>query len=84
MLFGALMAATPSRPDVLQLKDGSTTLGPKSLDDLATQLRQRYPDGEYERTLHRERDRQAEQRWADAMNNLIEILVDAVVKEAAP
>jgi hypothetical protein len=72
------------REDVLQLKDGSTTLEAKSLDDLAAQLRQRYPDGEYERTLHRERDRQAEQRRADAMNNLIEILVDAVVKEVAP
>jgi len=52
----------PQRPreDVLQLKDGSTALEAKSLDDLAAQLRQRYPDGEYERTLHRERDRQAE------------------------
>ena len=72
------------REDVLQLKDGSTTLEAKCLVDLAAQLRQRYPDGEYERTLHRERDRQAEQRRADAMNNLIEILVDAFVKEAAP
>jgi hypothetical protein len=73
----------PQRPreDVLQLKDGSTTLEAKSLDDLVAQLRQRYPDGEYERTLHRERDREAEQRRADAINNLIEILVDAVVKD---
>jgi hypothetical protein len=44
----------------------------------------RYPDGEYERTFHRERDRQVEHRRADAMNNLIEILVDAFVNEAAP
>jgi hypothetical protein len=73
----------PQRPreDVLQLKDGSTTLEAKSLDDLAAQLRQRYPDGEYERTLHTERDREAEQRRAAAMNNLTEILVDAVVKD---
>ena len=40
------------REDVLQLKDGSTTREANSLDDLASQLRQRYPDGEYERTLH--------------------------------
>jgi hypothetical protein len=68
-------AAQRPRESVLHLKDGSTTLDAKSLDDLAAQLRQRYPDGEYERTLHRERDRQAEQRRAHAMNNLIEILV---------
>jgi len=69
------MAPMAQRPkeDVLQLKDGCTTLEAKSLDDLAAQLRQRYPDGEYERTLHRERDRQAEQRRADAMNNLVEM-----------
>jgi hypothetical protein len=40
------------REDVLQLMDGSTTLQAKSLDDLASQLRQRYPEGEYGRTLH--------------------------------
>jgi hypothetical protein len=51
--------------------------------DLAAQLRQRYPDGEYERTLHSERNRQAEQRRADAMNEPIETLLDAFVKEAA-
>jgi len=55
------MAQRPGE-DVLQLKDGSITLEAKSLNDLTAQLRQRYQDGEYERTLHRERDRQAEQR----------------------
>jgi len=69
------------REDVLQLEDGCTTFEAKNLDDLVAQLRQRYPDGEYERTLHRERDRQAEQRRADAMHNLIEILVNAFVKD---
>ena len=44
---------------------------------------ERYPDGAYERTLRRERDRPAEERRADAMNKLVEILVEAVVKEAA-
>jgi hypothetical protein len=55
----------------------------KSLDDLATQLRERFPDEAYERRLRRERDREAEERRADAMNKLIDILVEAVVKEAA-
>jgi hypothetical protein len=67
----------PQRPreDVLQLKDGSTTLEARSLDDLAAQLRQRY-------ALHRERHREAEQRRAAAINNLIEIPVDAVMGSA--
>lgn len=34
--------------ETLQLKDGSATLDAKSLDDLATQLRERYPDEAYE------------------------------------
>ena len=33
--------------------------------------------------MRRERDRPAEERRADAMNKLVEILVEAVVKEAA-
>ena len=44
---------------------------------------ERYPDGADERTLRRERDRQAEERRADAMSKLVEILVEAVVKEMA-
>jgi len=38
-------------------------------------------DSKIRATLLRERDRQAEQRRADALDNLIEILVDAFVKE---
>jgi hypothetical protein len=33
--------------------------------------------------LRRERDRQAKERRADAMSKLVEILVEAVVKEMA-
>lgn len=68
--------------EVLQLNDSSAILEARSLDDLAAQLRERYPDGKYERTLHRERDRAAEERREDAMNGLIGILVEAMVKEA--
>jgi hypothetical protein len=75
----------PQKPteEKLQLMDGSAILEAKSLDDLATQLRERFPDEAYERRLRRERDREAEERRADAMNKLIDILVEAVVKEAA-
>ena len=50
---------------------------------LATQLHERYPDDAYQRMLRGERDREAQERRADAMNKLVEILVEAVVKEAA-
>ena len=67
--------------EILQLKDGSTTLEAKSLDDLAAQLRDRYPDGTYERTLHRERDREAEVRRAEALHQLAKTVAKAVVRE---
>lgn len=67
--------------EILQLKDGSTTLEAKSLDDLAAQLRERYPDDAYERTLHQERDREAEARRAQALHQLVKILAEAVVRD---
>lgn len=67
--------------EVLQLGDGATTLEARNLEDLAKQLRQRYPDEAYERTLHRARDYQAEERRADALRRLIEILAKTAVKE---
>ena len=67
--------------EILQLKDGSATLEAKSLDDLATQLRERYPDEAYERMLRRERDREAEERRADAMNKLVEIQLDSAWRQ---
>lgn len=69
------------REEYLLLQDGPAPLEAKNLDNLGVQLRERYPDGEFERTLHWERDRQAEQRRAQAMNGLIQILAGAVVKE---
>src|SRR3984885_126428 len=58
------------REEILRLQDGSVILEAISLDDLAAQLRQKYPDSGYERTPHRERDREAEERRAEAMNQL--------------
>ena len=52
-----------------------------TLDDLAAQLRQKYPDEAYERTLHRKRDHETEQRRAEAMNGLIEILAKSVAEQ---
>lgn len=70
----------PQRPreEFLALQDGAEELEAKNLDDLIAQLRQRYPDGAYERTLHRERDRQRE----EAMDRLTEILLPRAYLEA--
>jgi hypothetical protein len=66
--------------EILQLKDGSATLEAKTIDEFAAQLGARYPDGKYERTLHHERGREAEERRAEAMNRLIRILAEAAVQ----
>ncbi len=67
--------------EILQLKDGSATLEAKSLDDLAAQLRERYPDGAYERTLHQERNWEAEVRREEALHQLAKIVAEAVVRD---
>lgn len=68
--------------EILQLKDGTATLEAKSIQDLAAQLRARYPDDAYERTLHWERDREAEVRRAEAIKKLGEILLPRAYLEA--
>ena len=68
--------------DILQLRDGEATLEANSIEDLAAKLRARYPDDVYERTLHWERDREAEVRRAEVVNKLSEILLPGVYLEA--
>lgn len=63
--------------EVLQIQDGATTLKAKTFDDLVTQLRHEYSDGEYERTLRRERDYEA----AHAMIDLMALVANAVAKK---
>jgi hypothetical protein len=72
----------PGRPneELLQLKDGSKTLDAKNLDDLAAQLRRRYPDDAYERRLFKVRDRETEKRRADALKGLMQIIAEAAVE----
>jgi len=69
------------REDVLELQDDTTTLEAQNLQDLANQLRTRYPDGLYERTLHNERDREAEKQRQKAFNSLIDLLAEYVVRD---
>jgi len=73
----------PPQPDeqLLRLQDSSSVIEAKDLDALATLLRSRYPDETHERRLHWERDLEAEQRYADALDSLTELLVEAAVKD---
>jgi hypothetical protein len=73
----------PPQPDeqLLRLQDDATVLEANDIEALAAQLRSRYPDATHERRLHWERDLEAEQRYADALNSLIELLVEAAVND---
>jgi hypothetical protein len=66
---------------VLQLKDPAGVLEAKNLDELVAKLRERYPDATHERFLRREHDPEAEQRRAAAMDGLIDLMVDAVLRD---
>lgn len=66
---------------VLRLQDNSLVLEGKDIEDIAAQLRQRYPDETHERFLHRERDYESEKRKAEALEGLMELLAKAVVDD---
>ncbi len=60
----------------LQLEDEASILEATNLEDLIAQLRAKYPDGTYERSLHKERDIAAER----AMDGLVCLLARAAVE----
>lgn len=66
---------------LLRLQDNSVVFAGRDIEDIAAQLRHRYPDEAHERFLRRERDCKAEQHKVEAMNALIEILVRAAIDE---
>jgi hypothetical protein len=67
--------------ELLQLKDEAEIWEAKTVDELAARLRDKYPDTTFERTLHYERDREAEERRERALNGLIELLAQRVADE---
>jgi len=73
----------PPKPDdhILRLEDDSTVIEANDLDELAAQLRRRYPDATHERRLHWERDHEGEERRAHALQSLIELLARAAVDD---
>jgi len=73
-------AAIPNE-QLLHLKDGTETLEAKSFDDLRARLRDKYPDEAFERTLHFERDRDAEERRERALDGLARLFAEKAVDE---
>jgi hypothetical protein len=68
------------REEVLRLGDGPSTLEASSLEDLAAQLREKYPDSLYERTFHQERDLEAERVRGDALDRLAQLVMEAFTR----
>jgi hypothetical protein len=68
------------REAVLRLVDGTTVLEATSLEGLAAQLREKYPDPSYERTLHQERDPDAEKVRGDALDRLAQLVIEAFTR----
>lgn len=76
-------AGGPQQPDqqLLILQDGAHTIEASQFDELVARLRERYPDGLYERYLHQERDVAAEQSRSAALNNLFEVYATVGLQE---
>jgi hypothetical protein len=70
----------PAR-QLLRLEDGGDVLEAADLDELRVALRAKYPDDAYERRLHVQRDREAEDRRREAISELVELLARAAVDD---
>jgi hypothetical protein len=53
------------------------------MEDLARQLREHYPDGAFERSLHRERDLAGEEKYWSAIEELARIVARAAMRQIA-
>jgi hypothetical protein len=71
----------PPDRELLQLRDGEETWEAETFDELRTRLRDKYPDAAFERTLHKLRDHEAEERHERALNGLIRLLAKAAVDD---
>jgi hypothetical protein len=67
---------------LLRIRDEAGTLQAETFEELRLQLRQRYPDDGYVRTIHWERDIAAEQRRDRALNALAQLMAETAVEEA--
>lgn len=71
------------REEVVQIEDGAATLEGKTFDELVPQLRLKYPDGSYERTLRRERNYQAERAMTELTDLIVKAAVEKLLRETA-
>jgi hypothetical protein len=73
----------PRPPDreLLRLEDDGQIAEAEAFDDLRAQLRDKYPDAAFERTLYFVRDHEAEERYEQGLNGLISILAKAAVDD---
>ena len=78
----ALIEPTPPSKRVLWLENDSGNLEANDFEELRAKLREKYPDDAYERTIHWERDIEAEQRREHALNGLAMLMAEAAVEEA--
>lgn len=67
----------------LRAQDIGRTWDASDVEDLARQLRDHYPDDVFERTLNRERDFAAEERYRSAIGELARIVARAAMRRYA-
>lgn len=70
-----------SRSEVMRLVDEDFVLEAANWEEFRLRLRERYPDSRFERRLHVQRDREAEERREEAIQGLIKLVADAVVAD---
>ena len=69
-------------PDIrLRVQDLGGDWEVKDLAELSLRLRDRYPDGTFERVLKCERDTEEEEKHRSAMDALVELLAEIAVRE---
>jgi hypothetical protein len=71
------------REEVVQIEDGAATFEGNTFDELVPQLRLKYPDGSYERTLRRERNYQAERAMKELTDLIVKAAVEKLLRETA-
>ena len=71
----------PPDREVLRLHDDEETWELETFEEPKIRLRDKYPDTAFARTLHYERDHEAEERRESALNELISILPKSAVDE---
>ena len=81
-LVSSKITPRPSNGQVLRVQDDSEILEADDFEKLRVQLRQKYQDDAYERTIHWERDIEAERRRERALNRLAKLMTETAVEEA--